>query len=639
MVNITVDILKKYWGYDAFRPLQEEIISSVLEKNDTLAILPTGGGKSLCFQVPALSMEGICLVVSPLIALMRDQVENLKKKNIPALLLYSGMSYREVKKTLENAAYGNYKFLYVSPERLRSDLFIEHLPLITVSLIAVDEAHCISQWGYDFRPSYLQIAGLRELMPSVPIIALTASATKKVQDDICDKLLFRANHCRFQQSFERPNLSYSVFSPASKQNKLIEIFKNVKGTGIVYCKSRKRTKEIATHLVLNKISADYYHAGLTTPERNKKQQSWVENETRVIVCTNAFGMGIDKSDVRVVVHYDVPDALENYYQEAGRAGRDQQRAYAVLLYNENELTDLTQQSDTRYPSLATVKKVYKALMNYLQLPAEDGEGLFFDFDINDFVKKFELDIYTTNYVLKVLEEEEILSYSEQFFQPSTVVFKTDKSELREFEKIFPGESVVIKGLLRSYEGIFENPSNINENQLAKFIGKDGDEVRIILNMLNQAGILDYTPQKDKPQLQFLQNRVPTENLIINETDIQKRKLNYERRVSAMISFVHSHTTCRSKLIGNYFNDLAIAACGICDNCINERELVISNAEFENITDMIDKMLIKRSLSMEQVLKGFAPAKKNKVWKVVNYLQGEHKLTIDERGLISRRKVI
>jgi ATP-dependent DNA helicase RecQ len=633
------EILKSYWGYDSFRPFQESIIQSVVEKKDTLAILPTGGGKSICFQVPALAMDGLCLVVSPLIALMRDQVENLKKKNIPALLIYSGMSYRDVKRTLENAAYGNFKFLYLSPERLRTDLFLEYLPAMTINLIAVDEAHCISQWGYDFRPPYLQIADLREHLHGIPVLALTASATKLVQDDICEKLLFKNDHVRFQQSFARPNLSYSVFNVSAKQNKLLEILKNVKGSGIVYCKSRKRTKEITSLLLANNISADFYHAGLNTEERNRKQEDWVNDITRIIMCTNAFGMGIDKSNVRVVVHYDIPDALENYYQEAGRAGRDGKRAYAVLLYNDAELKDLAKQADIRYPELAEVKKVYQALMNYLQLPAGSGEGLFFDFDINDFVKKFGLNIYNTNYSLKILEQEGVFSYNDQFFLPSTVEFTTTRPGLEEFEKSFPLDSYLVKGLLRSYEGIFDNPTSISEYQLAKFLKSNIDDVRSGLKKLHHAGILEYSPQKDKPQLQFLQNRVQTEDLMINTAMLQKRKSNFEKRATAMIDYVKCQSRCRSKMIGNYFNDLKIIPCGICDNCINEKQLKITRTEFENIIDIIDKVLLKNALSMDQLLKSFAPARKNKVWKVVNYLQAEDKLSITEQGYITKKKAI
>ncbi len=632
----TIDILKKYWGYDIFRPLQEDIISSVLDGKDTLALLPTGGGKSICFQVPALVKEGLCLVISPLIALMKDQVESLKKKNIPALSIYSGMSFFEVKRTLENAVHGNFKFLYVSPERLETNLFLEYLPGMHINLIAVDEAHCVSQWGYDFRPPYLRIAVLREHLPDTLILALTASATKEVQDDICDKLAFKNDHKRFQKSFERPNLSYSVFSPSSKQNKLIEIFKNVQGSGIVYCKSRKRTKEIAELLKMNNINSDYYHAGLTNTERTTKQESWIKNETRIIACTNAFGMGIDKSNVRTVVHYDVPDALESYYQEAGRAGRDEKKAYAVLLFHQNELDDLEKQSAIRYPPFEEVKNVYKALVNYLQLPSGSGEGIYFDFDINDFVKKFNLNIYTVNYSLKVLEQEEFISYNEQIFLPSTVMFTCDKNHLQEFEKTYPDLETVIKGLLRSYEGIFDYPSSIYENQLAGFIKKDVAGLKSDLKKLQQFGVIEYHPQKDKPQIQFLRNRISTEDFTINQNNLSKRKIAFEKRLQAMIGYVKTKA-CRSKTIGNYFNDLAIKPCGICDNCINEKSIVVSKTEFENITMIIEKLTEKVPVHSNLLLKNLNTFKKEKVWKVLNYLQAENKISITGDGLVGKWK--
>lgn len=632
----TIDILKKYWGYDIFRPLQEDIISSVLDGKDTLALLPTGGGKSICFQVPALVKEGLCLVISPLIALMKDQVESLKKKNIPALSIYSGMSFFEVKRTLENAVHGNFKFLYVSPERLETNLFLEYLPGMHINLIAVDEAHCVSQWGYDFRPPYLRIAVLREHLPDTLILALTASATKEVQDDICDKLAFKNDHKRFQKSFERPNLSYSVFSPSSKQNKLIEIFKNVQGSGIVYCKSRKRTKEIAELLKMNNINSDYYHAGLTNTERTTKQESWIKNETRIIACTNAFGMGIDKSNVRTVVHYDVPDALESYYQEAGRAGRDEKKAYAVLLFHQNELDDLEKQSAIRYPPFEEVKNVYKALVNYLQLPSGSGEGIYFDFDINDFVKKFNLNIYTVNYSLKVLEQEEFISYNEQIFLPSTVMFTCDKNHLQEFEKTYPDLEPVIKGLLRSYEGIFDYPSSIYENQLAGFIKKDVAGLKSDLKKLQQFGVIEYHPQKDKPQIQFLRNRISTEDFTINQNNLSKRKIAFEKRLQAMIGYVKTKA-CRSKTIGNYFNDLAIKSCGICDNCINEKSIVVSKTEFENITMIIEKLTEKVPVHSNLLLKNLNTFKKEKVWKVLNYLQAENKISITGDGLVGKWK--
>ncbi|HEY8690463.1 MAG TPA: ATP-dependent DNA helicase RecQ [Chitinophagaceae bacterium] len=635
MVN-TIDILKKYWGYDAFRPMQEDIINSVLDGKDTLALLPTGGGKSICFQVPALAKDGLCLVISPLIALMKDQVEGLKKKNIPALSIYSGMSFFEVKRTLENAVHGNFKFLYVSPERLETNLFLEYLPGMNINLIAVDEAHCVSQWGYDFRPPYLRIATIREHLQGIPILALTASATKEVQDDICDKLIFKNDHKRFQKSFERPNLSYSVFNPSSKQNKLIEIFKNVKGSGIVYCKSRKRTKEITDLLKMNNINSDFYHAGLTNIERTTKQESWVNNETRIIACTNAFGMGIDKSNVRTVVHYDVPDALESYYQEAGRAGRDEKKAYAVLLFHQTELDDLEKQSAIRYPPFEEIKSVYKALVNYLQLPSGSGEGIYFDFDINDFVKKFNLNIYTVNYSLKILEQEEFIYYNEQIFLPSTIVFTTDKNDLTVFERSYPDYEPVLKGLLRSYEGIFDYPSAIYENQLAGFVKKEVVELKSDLKKLQQFGIIEYHPQKDKPQIRFLRNRVNTEDFTINQTNLLKRKIAFEKRLQAMIRYVKTKA-CRSKTIANYFNDISAKPCGICDNCINEKEIVITKTEFENIVEEIKKLTKEVPVSSIVLLKKLNTFKKEKVWKVLNYLQAENKISISLDGLVTKSK--
>ena len=638
-MNDIAEILKRYWGYDTFRPLQADIISSVLKGNDTLALLPTGGGKSICYQVPGLIKNGLCLVVSPLIALMKDQVENLNKRGIQALSIYSGMSFWQVKRTLENAVHGNYKFLYVSPERLESKLFLEFLPAIDVNLIAVDESHCVSQWGYDFRPPYLRIAALREQLRDVPILALTASATKEVQNDICDKLDFKNDHQSFQNSFERANLSYSVFNVSSKHNKLLQVFKNVKGSGIVYCKSRKRTKELAELLTLNGINADHYHAGFGNAIRNEKQENWIKNKTRIIVCTNAFGMGIDKGDVRAVIHYDVPVALENYYQEAGRAGRDGGRAYAVLLFTENELKDLEKQTAIRFPHGEEIKNTYKALVNYLQLASGTGEDMYFDFDINDFVKKFKLDIYTANYSLKILEQEDIISYNEQVFLPSTVMFTAEKNLLGEFEKNHPELEDVIKGLLRSYEGIFDNITPIFENQLSKFIKKEVEIIKFDLKRLQQFGIIEYHPQKDNPQIQFLKNRVATQDLKINHQNLIKRKQAFEKRIEAMMRYVKNSSICRSKIIGNYFNDLKIKPCGICDNCINEGEVIITPAEFESIKTNIYAVIKPLPISANQLFKNFAGTKKEKVWKVLNYLQSENKISITDDGLINSRTSI
>ena len=646
------EILKQYWGYNSFRLLQEDIINAVLDGKDTLALLPTGGGKSICFQVPAMAKDGLCLVVSPLIALMKDQVENLKQKGIPSLAIYSGMSFLEIKKTLQNAAYGNYKFLYVSPERLETNLFLEMLPAMNINLLAVDEAHCISQWGYDFRPPYVRIAALRELLPGVPVLALTASATKVVQDDICEKLaptpprggfLEPANLKQplniksagswkiFQQSFERKNLSYSVFNVPSKQNKLLEILKNVPGTAIVYCKSRKHTKEMADLLKLNSINADYYHAGLSNDERNRKQENWINNKTRVIVSTNAFGMGIDKPDVRVVVHYDVPDCLENYYQEAGRAGRDGKRAYAVLLYNNKEIENLQDQSGIRFPEEATIKQVYIGLMNHLQIAAGSGEGLSYDFDISVFSAAFKLNILTATYAIKALEQEDIISFNEVFFKPSTVVFTTNREEITDFEKQQPALEPLVKGLLRSYEGVFDFPATVYESKLAKFIQADIATVKADLQKLNKYGIISYSAQKETPQITLLQNRMYNDNYQVNTADYLKRKQNFEDRVHAMIGYIQKERSCRSQHIAGYFSPVKISACGICDNCINEKVLSISTEEFNVITSQIINCTKDKYVSVEEILTTMRSIKKEKVWKVINYLLAEEKIKTDKDG--------
>jgi ATP-dependent DNA helicase RecQ len=631
MLNIH-SILKEYWNYNSFRPLQEEIITSILQGKDTLALLPTGGGKSLCFQVPAMAQEGLCLVVSPLIALMKDQVQNLRKKGITAYAIYSGMSRKEVINALKVATDSNCKFLYVSPERLETSLFKEYLPALDVTLIAVDEAHCISQWGYDFRPPYLRIAALREELPGVPILALTASATPMVQQDICEKLEFAQPNI-YRQSFERPNLSYSLFEEEARNNKMIDILQKVPGSAIVYCKSRKRTKSISDLLNMQGIQADFYHAGLTQEERNKKQEAWIKDQTRIIVCTNAFGMGIDKPDVRTVIHADVPDCLENYYQEAGRAGRDGKKAYAVLVYDNKELDELQALPDVRFPTLDNIRVVYQAIVNYLQVPTGLGEGVYYDFDITDFGSKFKLDAWLTTYAIKALEQDGWLSFNEQVFLPSKVQFVTGKDWLYEFEKSSPVLEPLIQTLLRTYEGIYDVPVGIHEKTLAFLLRKEQDEVVKHLKILDANAIIEYIPQKDKPQLYFLRRRVKAEDLFINMADYEKRKQQYKERIAAMIRYIRERKQCRSQYIAAYFGDNAVRDCGICDNCRNRQEQPLSAEEFKQIHQRINGLLGANTLNIEALLQQLNGIKKEKAWQVINFLQAEQKISVDEKGAI------
>ncbi len=658
------EVLKQFWGFDSFRPLQEDIIHSVLSGKDTLALMPTGGGKSLCYQVPAMAKDGLCLVVSPLIALMKDQVANLRKKNITAYAIYSGMSRKEVINVLKVVTESNCKFLYVSPERLETALFKEYLPGMNIQLIAVDEAHCISQWGYDFRPPYLRIALLREELPGIPVLALTASATADVQKDICEKLTSPLTGGQslkvedsaspltplrgrggqtpkvedslygwkvFRQSFERPNLSYSVFRVESRINKIVEILHKVPGTGIIYCRSRKRTKEISELLQLQRISADYYHAGLTQEERTRKQENWIQNKTRVIVCTNAFGMGIDKPDVRSVIHVDVPDCLENYYQEAGRAGRDGRISYAVLLFDETDLDDLQASVEQRFPSLPEIRKVYQAVANYLQIPIHAGEGEYYDFNIADFLKKFNLQGHTTVYALKALEQDGWLSFNEQVFLPSVARFTTDKNYLYQYERSHPQHEPLIKTLLRAYEGIFDRTTFISEKQMVGLLKKNEEDIKKQLAALHLDGIIAYQPQKDSPQVLLLRSRAKAGDVSINMTAYNQRKERFQKRVKEIIRYVKEETDCRSRLIGIYFGDAAIRACGICDNCIRQKAAPLNKEEFEALHHRILNMIKYETLHTKDLLLKLSGVKKEKAWKVLELLQAENKIEMDANG--------
>jgi len=503
-----------------------------------------------------------------------------------------------------------------------------------VNLIAVDEAHCISQWGYDFRPSYLKIAELRKDLPLVPVLALTASATPEVQKDICERLLFKAPGI-FQQSFERRNLSYSVFRVDSKLARLVDIVNKVSGAGIVYCKSRKRTNEVMNLLQMHGISSTNYHAGLKQEERNQRQKDWIENNVRVIVCTNAFGMGIDKPDVRLVIHVDVPDCLENYYQEAGRAGRDGKKSYAVLLFDEKDIEELKGLHAIRFPSLEKIKNVYGALSNFLQIPAHSGEYQSFNFRFDEFIRNFKLPMNEALYALKALEGDGWLEFNEKSFSPSTVVFTTSKKELADFEKHNPENEPLLTILLRSYEGIFDFPSFISENFLARLLKRDEADLKGQLQTIASFGIISYTPQNEEPQLVFKKNRVPVQDLTININFYDTRKQSFIRRVKTMIRYVQQND-CRSRFISLYFGDQAAQDCGICDNCLRKKATRLSAEEFEKISVIIFNHLSQKQLTASELINEIKSIRKEKAWKAIEFLQAEKKIEADSKGLLRLR---
>lgn len=626
-------ILQQYWGHKAFRPLQEVIIQSALEGKDTLAVLPTGGGKSICFQVPALLKDGLCLVISPLIALMKDQVENLLKRDIPALCIQSGMSYFEVKDTLQNASFGSFKFLYVSPERLETALFKEFIGALPLNLIAIDEAHCISQWGYDFRPPYLRIAAVREHYPDVPVLALTASATPIVQEDICEKLLFKKKHI-FRQSFAKPNLSFSVFKVDSKINKLVEILEKVPGPALVYCNNRKHTKEIAHLLHLNKLQANFYHAGLTQKDRSERQEAFIKNQVRIMVCTNAFGMGIDKPDVRTVIHMDVPDNLENYYQEAGRAGRDGKQSFAILLHAVADLPAIEKLPDVKYPSLQDIKNIYQSLANYLQVPVGSGEGVYYNFSLYEFVKNFKLNSLVVVNAFKALEQQGHLVFNDQVFITPKVGFTCDKDVLHNFEASYPEFDNLIKYLLRTYEGIFDNIVSINEKLLTRLTNVSLEDLQKQLTQLQAFGILEYQPQTETPQIFFIQNRAPAQYMTFNLEQHELLKKHYRQRVEAMLQYARLLNACRSQFMGHYFGDDQMLPCGQCDNCLRNKKIQLSQQQFDVINQRIHELLVTQSITVKDLLNQLNGLKRDHIWKVIDHLQVEKKILVSSEGLLS-----
>ncbi|MEZ0453938.1 ATP-dependent DNA helicase RecQ [Sphingobacterium thalpophilum] len=561
----SLSILRQYWGFESFRPLQEEIIQSVMSGKDTLALLPTGGGKSICFQVPALMKEGICIVVTPLIALMKDQVEHLQKNGIQAVAIYSGMKKREVDITLDNCVYGQIKFLYLSPERLYSDLVRERIRYMKVNLFAVDEAHCISQWGYDFRPPYLELARLRELHPDVPFLALTATATERVIADIQRKLGFPASNV-FVKSFLRDNLAYMAIEEEDKMGRMVRIIHKLGGSGIVYVRNRRETLEIARILINNGISSDYYHAGLPGPERDQKQDAWMNNNIRVIVATNAFGMGIDKPDVRFVIHLDLPDSLEAYYQEAGRAGRDGKKAYPVILYQKNDEQKLLDTLQVSFPDIPFIQQSYHYLCNHFQIPYGAGAGITVDFDVVTFAKKYQLPLVPVMNALKFLERDGWLTLSEAVTIPSRFKFEIDHTELYKVQVQYAKYDKLIKAILRTYGGVFENYILINEYEFANKLGIPYAKVVELLKSLEGLEIASYLPSTDAPQLTFLQNRVDYKHLHIDHVFIRERHQVKEDQVNGMIGYIEkSH--CRSQSLLLYFGEKNAGFCQVCDLCL------------------------------------------------------------------------
>jgi ATP-dependent DNA helicase RecQ len=624
------EILKQYWNYDSFRPMQEDIVRSVLSGKDVLALLPTGGGKSVCFQLPAMAKEGVCLVVSPLIALMKDQVQHLRSRSITAFAIYSGMTRKDIVATFKLAITGNCKFLYVSPERLETDLFKEFLPALDVNLIAVDEAHCISQWGYDFRPPYLRIAALRDELPGVPVLALTASATKEIRDDICIRLKM-IQPAVFTQTFLRPNLSFSALNTESIFNTLTGILRRQEGSAIIYCRNRRRTKEISDLLNMHGLSADYYHAGLLSEERSEKQDRWRKNGVRIMVCTNAFGMGIDKPDVRLVLHADVPDCLESYYQEAGRAGRDGKKAFAILLYNDQMLEDLEGLHTIQYPALEFIREVYQGVTNYLQVPLGTVD-VYYPFDFADFLKRFSFDAKRTNAALQVLGQEDLLSLNETVFKPATACFICEKETLHAFENENPGLEPLIKTLLRTYSGIYDQPVSIREKQLAWLLKWPPEQVLKGLYELNRFRLIDYVPQKEDPQIYFNQPRRKAADVQIDRKAYKFRKEQFIKRARAMLDYIAT-PNCRSSFIARYFGEASPEDCAICDQCLRNRQPKLDPDQFTIIYKTVMERTHQQSIPAASLFDHFPEIHSGQLRKVIDFIQAENKLRVDADGFV------
>ncbi len=586
-----LDILKQYWGYDSFRDLQEDIIESVCEGKDTLGLMPTGGGKSITFQVPALAMDGVCIVITPLIALMKDQVQHLRERNILATAIYAGMSHNDILTALENCVYGNYKFLYISPERLSSELFIAKVKAMKVCLITVDESHCISQWGYDFRPSYLKIADIRHLLPNVPILALTATATQSVVKDIQEKLEFRKENV-FSMSFERKNLAYVVRNTEDKKGELLHILKSVAGSTIIYVRNRNKTKEISDELNRNDIASTYYHAGMDNAVKDLRQKKWQTGEYRVIVATNAFGMGIDKADVRLVVHIDMPDSPEAYFQEAGRAGRDGKKAYAVALYSSHDKATLMKRIADTFPPKDYIYKVYENLQYYYQIAMGDGKGCMFEFDIEDFCHRYKYFPVPCDSALKILSQSGYIEYTEAQDNSSRLLFIIGREELYMLHEMGEQSERLIQTILRSYTGIFTDYAFISETALAIRCGMTNDQVYHILVMFARRGIVSYIPHKKIPHIIYTLPRIEQKRLGIPQEVYEVRKERFETRIKAIIEYASSTNNCRSRMLLHYFGEKNEHNCGHCDVCLSKKKssTTLSSARYSIISARIQQLL-------------------------------------------------
>lgn len=641
MPETLLPILEKYWGYQQFRPLQEDIIRASLAGHDVLALLPTGGGKSICFQIPALAQDGLCLVISPLIALMKDQVQNLQRRRIAAEAIFSGLNSREIDRILNNAALGKLKFLYVSPERLKTETFQARLADMRICLVAIDEAHCISQWGYDFRPPYLQIAELRQHLPQIPFLALTASATDRVKKDIQDKLQFKSSAQIFQQSFRRLNLSYSAFWEEDKERKMLEILDKVPGTAIVYVRSRQRTAQYAEILQKHQIAADFYHAGLPAEARNRKQQAWIANRTRVIVATNAFGMGIDKPDVRTVIHLDLPDSLEAYYQEAGRGGRDQKRSFAVLLYNTNDISQLQLAAEQHIPPIETIKSTYLALGNYYNLAVGAGADQTFDFDLSQLCKTYQLSPRTTLTALEILQEHNYILLNDAVFKPSRVWITADKTALYQFEVANKRLEPYLKTLLRLYGGLFDNFTPIKEIEIAKALKVPEDYVKNALSVLQSQKVLIYEPQNDKPTITYLAERIDSNNLYINPKLLAFRREVHQKNIAAVIEYAQNKRYCRSQLLVGYFGEFGSAPCGSCDVCVQKKKAGLEDELSDRIANVAYTQLNDNiTLPFNMLIERLEAARFNKqdILKTLRWLLDNESILLDENQQVHLGKV-